>query len=1778
LRAGPIDPIRVDDDTALATLCSDKGWGGDGSAASPYTIDGAGWTMSPLGNAPLIYLGNTTAHVIISNWLLQGSSGTTHGIFLYHTSNVDVLDNTVQTSGIGVYIFSSTDCLVENNTIEQNRNCGLYLDSSTGASLRNDSCVSSTSHGIYLKNSANVLIRDCNASGNGASGISVEVSSSAVTCLNNSCWFNMGSGIRVLNSSTATLEFNVISNNTGFGIALAGSPNLLVTNNVVLDSGSYGIAAYHGTSGTAYLNDFEGNKGSKTTFNTDHIQGRLEDQQMSFDNGTFGNRWLDWSSDLNKDGIVEGGNGYDLDGGSRFDRHPLASVVGPPHSLMISPLGLASVQINWLGPNYTVFSPLVGFTLHRSSSLGPGTWDLGPGEASYIDTVISDFEGTYWLTASNTVGTSGPSPTASIALIDLSDPVVNITAPANGAQLNTKNVTISWTANDADSNISLNQVRLDGGQWIGVGTERSLLLTNLNEGDHTVEVQAFDSYNNVGGDTVGFAVDSKAPDLNITSPSNGSSLNTTEVTVIWSAADSGSGLASVELKLDSGAWVNVTSLVQAALGPLGDGNHVVTLMANDTFGNSAVVESSFTVDTVAPTVTIISPPPSTLNTSSVFVNWTGSDANPIVFVVRADLGPWTLIGARSNWTFTGLVDGPHNLYVKAVDAANNSGSDSVLVTIDSTAPSVAVVSPADGSIVADSAVTFVWTASDSGSGIIGFDVWLDGVFLDAFNGSIREHSAGALPDGQHSVEVTATDAAGNVGSSVSDFTVDTTIPVVEFTSPEEGYYANTTYIRVSWTVSGNTEAIDHFNISLDGAPEQDIGTIETWAFGSLAQGKHVANVTAYDLAGYHQTYSLSFFVDSVAPTVSITFPGNGDELGVSNFTATWNTSDETSWAIGYNASLDGVDLGYVGNATSLELSGLQDGGHIFNVSATDMAGNVGRRSVSFTVDVTPPAIEITSPSNGSYLNQAWITIRWNMSDATTSVAAVRLNVDGTGWIGEGRSYEWSQSYAQGNHTVLVRATDRVGNNATVAVSFFVDVVDPIVTIGNLPPYTNTTIVRLQWTGIDSGSGIAGYEVANDSGPWIAVGNATDYTFNLTEGTHSLSVRATDNAGNYDSDSITVTVDLTPPRMLSLVPLEGVSVTTPRVSVSWNAVDDVSGIQMFLVRVDGSSWANVGTTLSYQTSLLGDGPHTVEVRAYDWANNTAGRMANFTIDSVAPFVTFLSPQEGALIDSTSVLVVWNATITGLETLDHFEVSIDGSARTWNGLVNTTYRDNWSEGAHAVAVTVFDKAGNNRTATLHFIVDTLPPLVWFTYPTEGSIVEFLSIYATWEQEDNASGITNVSLQVNGGNWVAHTGPSAQMFTSLMDGNYTFRVRVHDLVGHVAEAMVNFTVDVQRPELAFISPQNDTWLNDAVVRVTWVASDAGTGIGLSEAQVDGGGWSSVGTNRSLTLSGLSEGEHQVTVKVTDFTGKMRQASLYFSVDLSSPTVTLLAPLDGLLSGSSNVTVEWSGGDAVSGVSSYSLLVDGSWTQWSNGPTAELTELRDGIHTVVIRAYDRAGNNASSSSVSFTVDTTPPRLLRYEPSGRDIVTNYSLSLSFSEEMNRSSVVVRVADQPVVLIWSGNNATWAQSGAAYNTTYVVQVFGKELAGNSINGSTGVSWNFTTSNRGTITGKVLDKDGKPVAGATVIIDTGERATSDAEGKFAISVEEGGHNITVSKPGYTSMVDRVTVVAGASTGVSVILPEPPGAVDPNPLLAIIVIALVASVVTLTFALNRKSKPR
>lgn len=362
------------------------------------------------------------------------------------------------------------------------------------------------------------------------------------------------------------------------------------------------------------------------------------------------------------------------------------------------------------------------------------------------------------------------------------------------------------------------------------------------------------------------APDSVPPEVAITHPPDGSFLKVDEVTVTWTASDEGSGLDRFEVQVDD----REPALLPASelfydVTDLSEGTHSIVVVAYDQTNNSAMASVTVMVDTTPPSVGITAPVEGeVIAASETTVTWTASDAQSGIsrYEIQLDDRPvQALPPSATSFHFEALTDGPHEVDLTAFDAAGHETSASRSFRVDVTDPEVTIIGP--GAVVGTNTFDVIWSARDTGAGLEQILLRLDDEPTLAFPGSETSHTFTAVPDGVHSIQVTAVDRVGKSATATTTVTVDTTDPTVTIASPQAGGHFTSSSVTLSFTTEDVTSGVDRIEVRVDGGPPMALEANATSrVLTGLADGEHVVSVTVYDRAGNVATNTVRFRVDT----------------------------------------------------------------------------------------------------------------------------------------------------------------------------------------------------------------------------------------------------------------------------------------------------------------------------------------------------------------------------------------------------------------------------------------------------------------------------------------------------------------------------------------------------------------------------------------------------------------------------------------------------------------------------------------------------------------------------------------------------------------------------------------------------------------------------------------------------------------------------------------------------------------------------------------------------
>ena len=538
--------------------------------------------------------------------------------------------------------------------------------------------------------------------------------------------------------------------------------------------------------------------------------------------------------------------------------------------------------------------------------------------------------------------------------------------------------------------------------------------------------------------------------------------------------------------------------------------------------------------------------------------------------------------------------------------------------------------------------------------------------------------------------------------------------------------------------------------------------------------------------------------------MTITNPTEGDVI-------LYNPKVTITWEYTGGGHVDYYDAYVDGNYYKMGLNtqltvNLTDGKHNAFVQAFNGTGElskvIGYDEVNFTVDAKPPVVYLQEPVEGELIGDSSVYVEWHYPspedpdyDGIPIDHAV-VKIDDGSWVNVGQDTSYTFTGVEdGTHTIWVKAYDIYGLNTTKMVNFTVDSHPPILTI--LSPkqnaFVNKSAVMVKWEAHD-GNGIAYYQIAMDYGPandeWLYLSNQTNfYVFtNLTEGTHTVYVEAYEKApppqpeapgpvpqGSYSMEAVSFTVDTTPPT-LTMNPPTYLNLSAVR--ISWMGDDNI-GVSHYEIRMDNSSWINIGMNTSYTFSGVYGRNHTVSVRAYDLANNVVEK----TISLAPPSFNF------SVVNSTKGMVGWRNITLDIKEYRGMELK-KMRIYIYNGSGGLIFDSGWlnytelysitlnSTGEYRITVSVSDSVGNTANVTHTLYVDLTPPVVeqyWLKQNITTNVTN-VTIHAT-----DASGGLLYGYAVDSMFIAWYNSSTFPIYLPYKSGNYTVTLYVKDRFGH-------------------------------------------------------------------------------------------------------------------------------------------------------------------------------------------------------------------------------------------------------------------------------------------------------------------------------------------------------------------------------------------------------------
>jgi len=278
-------------------------------------------------------------------------------------------------------------------------------------------------------------------------------------------------------------------------------------------------------------------------------------------------------------------------------------------------------------------------------------------------------------------------------------------------------------------------------------------------------------------------------------------------------------------------------------------------------------------------------------------------------------------------------------------------------------------------------------------------------------------------------------------------------------------------------------------------------------------------------------------LDKTAPTGSIMTNNDASYATSTSVTLTLTSSDVTSGVAQVKYSNDGVWDTEPWETPSPTKTWTLTPGDDTKAIYYQIKDNAGLVSITYSdiiiLDTAPPSGSITIKDEATYATTTAVTLTLSAIDATSGVAEMHFSNDNTTyteWQTYATSKLWTLQEGDEVKTVYVQFRDQAGLISTYLDTIVLDTSPPTILITS--PITGYEIksstITVTWTGSDDTSGISHNEIKLDDHSWINVGTNTTHTFTgLNDGSHTIEVKATDNADLTKQDSVDFIVNTSP---------------------------------------------------------------------------------------------------------------------------------------------------------------------------------------------------------------------------------------------------------------------------------------------------------------------------------------------------------------------------------------------------------------------------------------------------------------------------------------------------------------------------------------------------------------------------------------------------------------------------------------------------------------------------
>ncbi len=1249
--------------------------------------------------------------------------------------------------------------------------------------------------------------------------------------------------------------------------------------------------------------------------------------------------------------------------------------------------------------------------------------------------------------------------------------------------------------------------------------------STLSDGPHVIEFQATDATGAVASGSVSVIVDNILLDsLAILNPSPGDIIKNMHSVYVDPYPES--EVKYAELYVDDAfaafdGTLDVSGNFEFSLLTTGysDGSHNLKVMVYDLYDNSIVNTTSILIQN-QPSLYIVQPKSGEvvrgvyeMNVSAVDTDGILDDESPRPRY-RIDGGmTWydlDLVGGTSNYVSdagqfdtTLLTEGSHTIEFEVMDNGpyGITAQTEVEILVDNSRPSGFMVLPSLNQYIEDTYTLSVMANDNLDVDYVeltfdnmgGSDIWNLGTKRTTYNSFTGYYELTVVTtsytDGAARITVNIYDKAGNVNDPLSpitlDFSVDNNEPILTIDEPSEDEYVSgiATYINVTATDGPYTPTVEY---KIDTGSWNPMGGgpaswSSVWDTTNYRTGDHVITVRAKDNLNHVSQQGMNVVIDNNNPVCTILSPvvnqymegtltirvHASDTVGIDHVDVTvFGSTVPTT----YNAGTGYYE--YVESTTSYP-----DGVYQVAATAYDFSGKtLPDGPMTFYVDNNEPQLSIDRPLHNEYVEGIY-SIQASATD--TFLNKVEYRIDTTHWVSMTSGPSWwslwnTLNFADGEHTLTVRATDNASHVSEQSITVIVDNNAPTLMIRAPIPDEYIEGMYTFQAATNDAVGVDYVEITvfgitqiMSYNPLTGYFEYTVNTFTETDGTYQVNMTSYDLSGNITiAGPRTFNVDNNVPLLLIDQPTDGEYITA---NYSVRAISTDIFISAVEYKVDSTQWVSMSGTQpnwseNWDTTQYTDGVHVLTLRAMDIAGHVTEQSVGVVLDNQNPSISINSPIFGQYVESVFTFQIAADDSPAVDNIgiDYVEITVFGSLQfaTYNALTGyyeytvSTYALN--DGLYDITATAYDLSGKwEMVGPIEFNVDNNAPTLIMNDPKNG---QFLDGDFTINATVVDAFIFLVEYRIDMTNWIQMTPLPNEIWEAQwdtqneVDGNHRLSVRSIDYSGKTTEQFVDIYVDNVEPTCTIVSPAQDQYIEDIFTFQIAATDD----VGIDYVAVSVYGMMTYATYNIQTgyyefpLDTKLEPEdnvRNVSAVAYDLSGKNASyGPVSFRVDNHDPVLNIIYPENGdYISG--DLFVNISTQDAFIGPQEYSID-DRGWdpivVSWNT--TATL----DGWHTVSIRVFDMIGH-LTQQTINVYVDNTPPKCSIISPVSDQFIEHiYTFEISATDYVGIDYVNLDVFGIAVYIPYNSETGYYEYSidtRTADDGTYIIDATAYDMSG-----------------------------------------------------------------------------------------------------------------------------------